>query len=821
MGSSNDAISIVFSSETGGFIANVEGMDAALAKTQQSVADAKNALIAFGQDATNAAQKSGASQQQLAAIQQRVAKQVAGVTEENANRIINSLERQRQKALQVSEAMVAVQTAIKVQGSSDLFASFISGGGGLEQGAEAIAEVGEAADHSATRVQKASASIRLFEGDLTRNIRAAEAFVSQFEALQGIMSAGFQIAGVVAIGYALYEMGEKAYHAYQNVVGLKGAIEGLNQVQITVDKKVASLEDATESHVEDILTKNSGRTAGLNQKFAYQSHKGIDLSDYFYNDAFKKLPDDVKGNYENLYKNVAPTDIPARLSKITAEVNKLTDALSFNKQALFGEAVTKVGDFGANDSRDPTAYIQARLTAAKQIQAQLQAASDNRAAALDALSADRDESQKTEQDKAARLSSEAMRKANAERLKAMEEYINQWKLLTPVSQKAIFDYWEVQKSVFSSGSAEYNAIVAKQATLAEEGARKTTEAIQKYKDSQKDSGDAWKLDKQFNIYGNNAESSRSLSRSQSAYQLESDNNAASIEKTRVEIALSTGAISQLEAQQRLAAISSKLHTGRLADLNKQLEDLKQNSSYNPATGTWGSDKDAKQALELQGQIDKETTSTQTDAMQSQAKIAAATWSGALKNANAEWVQSSQNSAQQVTAIYKTALNGLNSTLADLLTGQKANWSSFFTGLAKELENFALQKAEGSLLSKVGGNSTSAAEGGFLDKVGSWFSGLFGGGRAIGGDVTPGHFYRVNESGQEYFAPAVAGVMKSAGSAVSSMNGAATYVINVANGVTPEQMNTHVRSALSAYHTTVMPHGAVSAVQNAKARNQMK
>jgi len=70
------------------------------------------------------------------------------------------------------------------------------------------------------------------------------------------------------------------------------------------------------------------------------------------------------------------------------------------------------------------------------------------------------------------------------RLKGFEAELHQEELLYNVSNKAAFDFWEVKKSAFAAGSDEYNAIVAKQAQLAEQGAKSASEKIKRFKEEQ-------------------------------------------------------------------------------------------------------------------------------------------------------------------------------------------------------------------------------------------------------------------------------------------------------------------------------------------------
>lgn len=88
-------------------------------------------------------------------------------------------------------------------------------------------------------------------------------------------------------------------------------------------------------------------------------------------------------------------------------------------------------------------------------------------------------------------------------------------------------------------------------------------------------------------------------------------------------------------------------------------------------------------------------------MKDTANTAAQTWQGALTNANAVWVQDSQDSARQVKELYSSVMGGVNISLSSLMSGGKGNFSSMFAGIGKQFSTMGLQHIEGSVLGKLG------------------------------------------------------------------------------------------------------------------------
>lgn len=169
------------------------------------------------------------------------------------------------------------------------------------------------------------------------------------------------------------------------------------------------------------------------------------------------------------------------------------------------------------------------------------------------------------------------------------------------------------------------------------------------------------------------------------------------------------------------------------------------------------------------------------------------------------VQGREAGAQMMQAIMG-AIDGAETELAKLLTGQKTNFKQVFQGLAEQLTKGMIQQSIGGLFGKLGfggkadGSQASpfyvipmggpggllgaaagaaSAAGGGGGGIGGLFSSvfsLFGGGKAGGGDLTPGHWYVAGERGPEIIAP------KSPGMAIPMGKGSQTQIVNNFNGV---------------------------------------
>lgn len=261
-------------------------------------------------------------------------------------------------------------------------------------------------------------------------------------------------------------------------------------------------------------------------------------------------------------------------------------------------------------------------------------------------------------------------------------------------------------------------------------------------------------------------------------------------------------------------------------------------------------------------IAKSNADRAVQVMQDAAEVVGTTWKGALKNSLSEWVQDAQDSAKQVTELAHQAIDGLNTNLVNAMFGDKTDWSGMFKGLGKTVASDGLKHIEGQALGALGlgkadgskenpwhvivdsggaggkgaggifGNfgldgesdgdddddSDKSSAGGWLKGLGGIFGklggSLFGGGKAVGGDVQAGVTYDIGEAGREEFTPSVPGTVTPHS---ANGRGNAYYNVQVANGVTPEQMKMHVNEALASFHPQVVA-SSVAAVRDFQQRN---
>jgi hypothetical protein len=149
-------------------------------------------------------------------------------------------------------------------------------------------------------------------------------------------------------------------------------------------------------------------------------------------------------------------------------------------------------------------------------------------------------------------------------------------------------------------------------------------------------------------------------------------------------------------------------------------------------------------------------------------------------------------AEEIRQKWLNALSGVNQELANMMTGQKTNWSGMFRGEANRLAQSGLRKAENAGLNALGiggkadgskanpwyvksadsqaGGLSGQAGGGLLGMLNDsdWASSLFGGklfgsgsffgGHALGGPALGGVPIPVGELGPETFVPSTPGTI---------------------------------------------------------------
>lgn len=208
----------------------------------------------------------------------------------------------------------------------------------------------------------------------------------------------------------------------------------------------------------------------------------------------------------------------------------------------------------------------------------------------------------------------------------------------------------------------------------------------------------------------------------------------------------------------------------------------------------------------------------------------------------EMRRNTHSAAQDVHDILQKSFEDLNDAMSKLLTGQKVNWSSFFTGIGQQLVKSSLQRGEGMLTKLLGLGGAGAHDGSspssplYVSVVDSGSGGGEGGqggilsqflhmggetggdeeamssfdlsdlsdmgmaapAMAAGGDVAPGSAYLVGESGPEIFKP-------SGGGTIIPHNaiGGTTINVDARWSGDPNMTTSRVRQAIIAAHNSAV------------------
>ncbi len=352
-------------------------------------------------------------------------------------------------------------------------------------------------------------------------------------------------------------------------------------------------------------------------------------------------------------------------------------------------------------------------------------------------------------------------KANEQRLKAMEEYVAEWKTLAPVTAKAVYDYWDAQRNAFATGSEQFRQIVEKQAALAEEGARKVAEAISRQKERTKQL-DEEKAKLPQNPMEKYDRDQRQAGRERISEQSRNDSqqvaNAASEDEARI-AELVGRRITQVAAATELASLHTKEYTSRLLDLQLQQRLIQKNGDLTP-------EEKEKRLGDSQRAINQAEAGRRVQVMKDQFALDPGSVSVMVGMADAMngLARAWTNFGANFTNLLTSGLNSTNQGIVKELTERHTRGQHIFgnvgSDVAKNATGTLLQGAEGSFikglhLDKLGlggkdkptgalgdaihtivdnqaSSSAAAAASTIASKasgIGGFFSKLFGGGAA--------------------------------------------------------------------------------------------
>ncbi len=740
---------------------------------------------------------------------QSLAAKATGASQEDLIRIT---QRYAQTQLAISRTKSQMDTQF-VQGNGSVAASnkFVSQT--LEQELAAVKALAAAEEsrnaHSVSQMQAASAGLRALDGNFTNNIRSAERFTAMIPGMSGLLQAAFPIVGGIAFiamlgkgAMELYKFREEGVNAGKLI---REAYEDLTvsthkhgvELDLTNDKldtqlakinhkpanllKTALDEDRKAAYdLTEELNRATRAESALMKEKAVGGFKALGMSLMGYNIADtteqQRLINSQNGDLRRT--NKAGDDAldhadPKNAEKVRqddriARQNAYTDAINKTKAALdkvyANQREGKGVDFSAQ-----TSMLEGHLD-------ELQGQAHNLAAGYSAGDKQRDVTRAEEAKQRNRDAESAGKKASEAAKKAAEEQRRQWESDAKdaeaggkLTSEAELQGWIDRANSVKVGSDNWRYANDK----ADADLRKIND------DRKKQVEESLKLTEmvkaaQFKTINAAMEKSvaydnKGLTDQQTTLKALMDAQREATYQQALAQAqqdASLGTISKYDEAVRIQTLHTQEYSDQLAELRAQLA----------AVDGVDAESQAKRNA-ISKQITAANSKAQIEAMKDSASVAAETWEGALTNANARWVQDSQDSAKQVVTLYQSTLSGLNNSLSSLMTGGKGNFGAMFSGIGKQLSTMALQKAEGGILGKLGmgkadgsrgnplyvknadslgGTTTGTAasmipglgkSGGFLSSIAGMIPG-FAGFRANGGGVGPGQSAIIGEKGPE-------------------------------------------------------------------------
>jgi hypothetical protein len=913
------ATKLVFDADSAPFIASVDKGTAAVARQSEAVTKARASIVAALEAQQNAAKAAGAGHEELARNAEVAARKVANLTDKNADSVVRSYER----ILDAQKRLIAGRNALgslvpKAVEGDDITnkqrASALLRGGGLRAGENFASQFD--VFNKIAGVAFPILGATMLGGEV---VKAAEAFARLWQesshAAEKIRADYAAIHEKAQISIDDKEIeNQKIQDQIDKISGHpnNGLATALLEAKKMADQLVGSLQE-DRKQLEALLkehdtgkfgtalavlgvgpttTGKQGEELLKDQQDLLNKVQGLRAA---YSKAMSAAPDDAGREAATKAFNRGIHDsFQAQIDAYAAESKRLADA-----QAQVHVTATRNGVIRSHeDHSQQISNIDGR---AQQLRDMLsnQTLDESIYAGdktLGAAKQKKEDAQRAKEEAEKRL--EAQRKAAEEQRKQWDEEHDDLVNAGRMSAGDEVDFWTLKVYSVQAGSANYKAALDKQ-TAAIAALRRTDleAAVKADAEAQKAQSTSWDLLHNGWVAAGHrtAEDERLfwelrlaeaveggenyrkaydkataaiLAAQKEAEEADKARSKASLEKGQqrtayaeavLGIQVSTGAISRQDAAMQQANIHAEQYRQKIAALGMEL--ARQKALDPGSAGT----------VNAQAALDQADADRKVQIMQDAAKTAAESWQGALRNANALWVQDSQDSARQVVALYTSALDATNQNIVSFLTNKHGNgrhttdWRGEGENLAKQgtsdllkrgesavLKGLGLAKADGSrgspfhvlvdnLAGLGGGGGAGGGIGGFHNSLGaamdssssktaaaiaaiaggltfnpgvSLLGGLFGGHRALGGGVKAGVTYDVGEMGREQFTPTSDGVITPNN---RLGNGGASYTVNVANGVTPEQMRMHVRQALSEYHPHVVA-ASVAAVRSDRARN---
>ncbi len=681
---------------------------------------------------------------------------------------------------------------------------------------QALAAQTKAMGHgTVSSMQVASASIRVLEGGMTGNIRAAERFISMIPGVGKALQAAFPLVGAIALGGVFVKIGSEMAKFIESVNKMPTAINNgfrtLNlsaqssndALAVTNDKlanEVAKLEGKPQNNLK--LAIDEARVAANKLATALDSdnQKMVELLERNHISALggllgKSGTADVAGSvtsYEQKFADIGAQRNLAVHQGDTAAVAQFDQALAAAQASALNWATSQLQQ---RRNQGPGGLNQdANIGILQGFQSNIYTAQDRQSG--EASNAQL-EAQKAKLD-AARELAEAQKRLLEQQKQAQEQIVAQWRkdldqarADNDMTLAQEGQFWVRRIEASKKGSISYlaavdeaNKIIAhmRQESMRGQAGFDETSA----KSYQPDAMDLSRGDTGAMKEGGRdaAEFLKSLD-AQITLQKASDNAYA---EAAIRMAEATGQMSKLDAATAQAALHTQEYGEYLDSVKTALSAIANDpalSALQKAQATAGINQGAAQAASQRN----------IQVLQDQQGIAGQQIGPAIHQALDQMVQSFTDLASSLKDVIPRTIGGLNDNIVKAMTGQKTNFGATFMQAGQGLLKTGLQGAEGMALSKLGfgalvkkdGSSEAAAlwvrmaggagagssvipgvtaaaggggdsGGGLMGFLGKFIQPFVQGHFAAGGDVLAGYPAMVGERGPEMFIPRTAGTI---------------------------------------------------------------
>jgi hypothetical protein len=618
---------------------------------------------------------------------------------------------------------------------------------GAQRGAEQLGKsLKSAGDHGVSSMQAASGAIRLLEGGLQGNIRAAERFIGLIPGLSTGLQAAFPIIGAIAFGGAVVKIGsemEKFLTTARDMprtitAGFEGltlsahaANDELNVSNDKIENQIAKLEHKPENNLKLALDEakvsadqfaKSVQTAANAMRELIEKNSISALQGFVADTAPTKALAGTIKPFENDKEHFATQaaigkslgdnsrygqNIQAFHAKEDAELEKMRAVLA-DAQAKQA-AIAGGGRFGVTKvNQDQTAIMTMAQGVIDQIQL-------SRAHEVSEGTRGKDDARLGADQKAAQMAADA-KKAQEQLLKVYEEQERQQNAFNKLTINEEIQFWNDRIGAFTKGSDQYLQVQSK---IYEEIAQRPDLT----KENKRNQAAAGKSTVEGNDLLANAQKAlsaigseqmeRAAKSAQKYYEIVAQGNtiklkeAQAFQEASIAIGLEQGTLSKLAAAQGLAAIHANDHAEALAAINKELADQISLINSQKNNNLITSDDAANATRNAREVAANRVTSANGAYAVTQARDKAGVYDntipGAVKNSLQEMVTNFNDMAATLKTVIPQTINSLNDDIVKAMTGhgKAADFGKTFSDAGQSLMKASLQKVEGGFLKAAG------------------------------------------------------------------------------------------------------------------------